>query len=135
MTGLECTVGPDEPAILPQDLRAGARRVSVVYGVSTSKPRSPDHYSTKITNLSSRRVRVRLFGAFHVHAVARPIDTASGRYFSPFDFRQWYGQKDEWIEPGESVIDPNNYGARPILWVYFCEDDLGDRFVTGGSLA
>ncbi len=51
-------------------------------------------------------------------------------FYSAGEFREWYSMGDrEWIAPGESVTDTNNYGARPVLWAYWLETDNGEEFL------
>jgi hypothetical protein len=57
------------------------------------------------------------------------------QFYSAAEFREWYGLgSSEWIEPGQAVSDPNNYGSPPVLWAYYCELASGQQFIAGGAL-
>ena len=129
-----------EPARQERDLRVrdddlveGRKSVEVSFGSSEARPREPTHYSTTIRNVSDIPVKVLRFGGFERD---RPDEwkllTATGDVYSAEQFREWYGQPDEWLAPGETATDPNNYGGPSMLWAYFCETKDGKQFVAGG---
>lgn len=108
--------GPPDRAILTAtDLKAGVSLVRVEFGKSTSEPRSRHHYSTTLTNVSGKRVRVLKFRGYTRAGTGFSLNTITSRFFTAEDFKEWYGQKGEWIDPGQSVTDPNNYGSPPCL--------------------
>jgi hypothetical protein len=127
--------GPiDREILTAADLKEGLSLVRVQFGKSTSQPRSRHHYSTTLTNVSGRRVRVLKFGGYTKAGSSFSLNTITSRFFTAEDFKEWYGQKGEWIDPGQSVTDPNNYGSPPVLWAYYCEAEGGKRFLTGGVI-
>jgi hypothetical protein len=134
-------VGGLSPAEIPQhdrltaaDLKQGQSLVRVTFGRSTAQPSSRHHYSTTLTNLSDRPVRVLKFAGYARSGRAFVMNTVTGSFFSADEFREWYGQTGAWIAPGQSVTDPNNYGTPPVLWAYYCELERGQEFLTGGVL-
>lgn len=127
--------GPaDRDILTAADLKQGQSLVRVVFGKSTSEPGSPDHYSTTLTNVSGKRVRVLKFAGYTKVGNRYSLNTITSRFFTAEDFVDWYGQKGAWIDPGQSVTDPNNYGSPPVLWAYYCVDEEGKNFLTGGVI-
>ncbi len=125
---------PDRDRLAATDLKEGESLVRVAFGKSTSEPSSRDHYSTTLSNLSGKRVRVLKFAGYTKSGNGFSLNTITSRFFTAEDFKEWYGQKGEWIEPGQSVTDPNNYGSPPVLWAYYCEAEGGKKFLTGGII-
>jgi hypothetical protein len=125
---------PVRESLTAADLKEGMSLVQVEFGKSTSKPDSHEYYSTTLTNVSDKRVRVLKFGGYAEVGKQFTLYTVTGHFFTVEDFKEWYGQKGEWIEPGHSVTDSNNYGGRPALWAYYCETDGGKEFLTGGII-
>jgi len=125
---------PDQDRLIPDDLEEGHALVRVEFGKSTREPSSRRHYSTTLTNISGERIRVLKFGGYTKHGGEFFLHTITNRFFSAMTFMEWYGQKNDWLEPGESVVDPNNYGDPPVLWAYYCETQSGRQFVAGGII-
>jgi hypothetical protein len=125
---------PDRDILTPADLKAGLSLVRVEFGKSTSEPGSRHNYSTTLTNVSGKRVRVLKFAGYTKAGNGFSLNTITSRFFTAEDFKEWYGQKGEWIDPGQSVTDSNNYGSPPVLWAYYCEAEGGKRFLTGGII-
>jgi hypothetical protein len=116
------------------DLQVGQSLVRVTFGQSTARPESPSHYSTTLTNVSNKRIRVLKFAGYSRMGKAFRLNTVSGQFYSASEFREWYAQRGDWIGPGESVTDSNNYGSPPVLWAYYCEAEGGQKFVTGRAI-
>jgi len=131
---LDNTGPPDRDRLTAADLKEGASLVRVEFGKSTSEPDSRHHYSTTLTNVSGKRVRVLKFAGYTNAGNGFSLNTVTSRFFTAKDFKEWYGQKGEWIEPGQSVCDPNNYGGPPVLWAYYCEAEGGNGFLAGGII-
>ena len=74
------------------------------------------------------------FGGYTKHGGEFFLHTITNRFFSAMTFMEWYGQMNDWLEPGESVVDSSNYGAPPVLWAYYCETQSGRQFVAGGII-
>jgi hypothetical protein len=125
---------PDQDRLTPHDLEEGRALVRVEFGRSTREPSSRRHYSTTLTNISGERIRVLKFGGYTKHGGEFFLHTITNRFFSAMTFMEWYGQKNDWLEPGESVVDSNNYGDPPMLWAYYCETQSGRQFVAGGII-
>jgi hypothetical protein len=125
---------PDRDELMAADLKEGLSVVRVTFGRSRSEPASRHHYSTTLRNLSEKRVRILKFGGYTKVGKVFALNTISQRFFTAEDFKEWYGQRGDWLDPGESVTDPNNYGSPPVLWAYYCETEGGGKFVTGGII-
>jgi hypothetical protein len=132
--GLEPAKFRDQDELTAADLKVGQAIVRVTFGASTAQPASRDHYSTTLTNVSNHRVRVLKFAGYSKSGNSYLLNTVTGGFFTPQEFREWYGQAGDWIEPGQSVSDPNNYGGPPVLWAYYCEAQSGEKFITGGTV-
>jgi hypothetical protein len=132
--GLEPANVREQDKLTPADLKQGQAFVRVVFGRSTAQPASREHYSTTLTNVSDRRVRVLKFAGYSKSGSAYVLNTVTGRFFSPQEFREWYNQSGNWIEQGQSVTDPNNYGSPPVLWAYYIEAEGGGEYLTGGII-
>lgn len=87
-------------------------------------------YATRIYNPGPQRFRIRRFGGFHRWGLwgRWRLSTITNNWFSGEQFRCWYNQKNEWIMPGEYVIDYDNYGYGG-YWVYEVEFDNRTIFV------
>jgi hypothetical protein len=125
---------PDRDRLTAADLKEGQSIVRVEFGKSTSKPESRDHYSTTLTNVSRKRIRVLKFAGYSKAGDGFFLNTITSQFFTVEDFKEWYDLKGEWIDPGQSVTDPNNYGGPPVLWAYYCEVEGGKQFITGGII-
>lgn len=134
ISGLHPADQPEDDELSLADLTAGQSIVYVSYGRSTAQPTSRNYYSTTLKNVSDRRVRVLKFAGYSRSGSTFKLNTVSRQFFSAIEFKEWYGQTSDWIGPGESVTDPNNYGGPPMLWAYYCESEGGGQFVTGGVL-
>jgi hypothetical protein len=117
------------------ELAEGEAFVKVSYGESASHPNDRSQYSTTIRNNSDTKLRVLKFGAFTKSADGYRLSTVSGDFFSDDEFISWYGAaKDGWITPGQTVMDPDNYGGGDGYWVYYFETESGKKFVAGGRI-
>lgn len=135
MTGLARGRRQHHDVLHPADLEAGGKYVEVKYGRSDSKPNERGHYSTTLTNISGQRVRVLRFAGYARTPDGWTLNTVTGTFYSAREFCQWYGLGEkEWLGPGKSACDPNNYGGPPMLWAYYCQAEEGEEFVAGGVL-
>jgi hypothetical protein len=126
--------GKDIDVLQPSDLEEGMKYVRVSYGPSELRPRDRGHYSTTLTNVSDQRARVLRFAGYVRTPLGWVLHTVTGGFFSADEFREWYGLGErEWIGPGESACDANNYGGPPVLWAYYCQAEDGSEFVAGGE--
>ncbi|QDT46350.1 hypothetical protein Pan258_03680 [Symmachiella dynata] len=118
-----------------QRLAAGNRNIQVTYSKSPTRPNDSNYYSTSLKNISAQRVRVLRFGGYVRDKKQWKLHNASNTFYSGEQFQSWYGMGHKnWIESGDVVIDPQNYGGRPVIWAYFCESEDGDQFVAGAEL-
>lgn len=123
---------PKDVRITPEQLVEGQKRVRVSF---TPSPGNPDgHYATRLTNLGETRVRIVRFGGFTASEAGWELSNATRDFYSPDEFRDWYGQTEHWIEPGQTVVDIRNWGRPPVIWAYWGVTDRGDAFVTGDLL-
>lgn len=135
ISGLSPSADADRDTLELADLELGKQYVKVKYGSSTSRPRDPNYYSTIVTNISNERIKVYRFAGYTKTSSGWTLFTVTNKFYSAEEFREWYGLRtNEWILPGESVNDPNNYGSRPVLWAYYCESESGKRFIAGSVL-
>ena len=107
-SGISASALEQTETLTEADLEEGRALVQVLFGRSTSHPGSRDHYSTALVNLSCERVRVLKFGGYSRRGETYVLNTVTHRFFTASDFLEWYGARGKWIEPGQTVIDPNN---------------------------
>ena len=83
-------------------------------------------------NVSGQPVRILRFGGYQQTRRGWELSNVSRAFYSADEFREWYGLgRKEWLLPGGKATDTNNYGGRPILWVYYCESEDGTKFIAG----
>lgn len=135
VTFLEKTEEVVQDKLNPSTLVAGSSLLEITHGPSASRPGEPGYYSTSLKNISSVKIRVDKFTAFMNTGNAYVLSTVSGGYFSSEQFIAWYGVPDDgWIQPGQTVSDPNNYGGGDGYWVYFIQTETGDEFSAGTKI-
>ena len=135
ITGLFPSVDADVDTLQLADIEPGEKYIQVEYGPSLLRPHDRSHYSTTLTNISGERIRVNRFAGYAKTSKGWKLFTVTKQFYSAEEFRQWYGLgNNEWIVPGQSASDPNNYGSPPVLWAYYCECESGKRFVAGSVL-
>ncbi len=135
LTGLYPASQADSDELRLEELEPGKAYVQVTYGPSATRPRDRRYYATTLKNISNERIRVQRFGGYRRRWKGWKLSNATRQFYSAEEFRQWYGLGSaEWIEPGQSAADPNNYGSPPVLWAYYCESESGQQFVVGGVL-
>lgn len=118
-----------------EELEPGHDYIRVSYGPSATRPRDRSYYTTTLKNISPERIRILRFAGYSRDAERWHLTTVTRQFYSAEEFREWYGlESTEWIEPGQDVSDPNNYGTPPVLWAYYCESASGRQFVAGGVL-
>ncbi|MCP4645132.1 MAG: hypothetical protein GY851_32120 [bacterium] len=113
-------------------LAEGNRYVRVTHSGAQWKCDDMAYYTTSVTNLATKPLRVLRFAAYKPKGQRYVMRTVTDAFFTAEDFRMWYGMEgSDWIQPGETVTDPNNFGAPPTLWAYYCEIEAGPQFVAG----
>jgi hypothetical protein len=133
--GMDITKGQLRDVLTDSDIKAGNQYMRVTYGPSTNKPNDPNCYSTSLHNISKHRVKIQKFGGYNVTPSGTYIlNNLARRYYSDKEFKEWYGQQTDWLEPGATATDHNNYGGRPVLWAYHCQSDDGKTFIAGAVL-
>ncbi|HEY3415557.1 MAG TPA: hypothetical protein VGM23_01620 [Armatimonadota bacterium] len=116
-----------------EELNAGERFARLAHSPSTMPKVDKHYYSTTLTNIISQRIKVIKFAAYlRDDCGVFRLRTITGGYFTAEQFRAWYGLDErEWLEPGQSATDPENYGGPGALWVYFCRTETGEDFAVG----
>jgi len=112
------------------------RKAFVTHGASGSGSGNQRYnYSTKLVNQTDRPIRISKFTPLLKGMFGLRFRTPSG-YYSPLQFREWFRVEapDGWIEPEQSVCDPDNWGRGKGIWAYFVEDDQGDQFIATANL-
>jgi len=114
-------------------LEAGNRLVRFHFGRSASRPSDRRHYSTSLTNVSNQPFRVRRFAGYCPEGDKWVLSTITDSFFTDAQFVEWYGVgADGWVQPGETVEDPSNYGSPPVLWAFELETSDGTTSWAGG---
>lgn len=113
-------------------LERGKQFIEVSHGPSnkTAKDGRP-RYSTSLKNISLHKVQITRFGGFIPATQSWRLANVTGDFYTDGDFREWYGQKTEWLLPGETACDDTNYGTPPVLWAYYGVTDTGESFIAG----
>jgi hypothetical protein len=122
------------PEFSAEDIRQGMQFVKIDYGASPTHPnKSGNYYSTRLTNISDKKIRCLCFGGFAKHGKNFKLGTVTRSLYSANQFEEWYAvRRGGWIEPNESVCDPSNYGGGPNkYWVYYFETEQGRKFHVG----
>jgi hypothetical protein len=117
-------------------VRNGAGGALIQHASSKSQSGDPRYYyATRVTNQGSSRIRVIKFGPFDVGIFGVKRDPIKG-YYTGEQFQNWYNVEDPagWIQPGQTVFDPDNYGSGSGVWAYFFEDETGDCFIATAPL-
>lgn len=111
--------------------RYGVAKVKIFHGDSLSQGEDPrSHYSTSVTNLSDHKIRVIKFAPYTKSLLGR-LKLDSRGFYSPTQFKEWFRVNDTegWIQPNETVCDPDNFGFGKGRWVYFFKNETGDVFI------
>lgn len=125
---------PTAEVLMPSDFVLGASFLEIDLDTSSINGNYDEYFPATIRNISSQRVKVLKFGAYSKEPSGYRLNTISNTWFTAEDFRYWYGLNErQWIEPGESVCDPNNYGGGDYLWAYHCETEGGEKFIAAQS--
>lgn len=125
---------PSGHTLKESEIERGSRRVKVTFGPSPSA--EPGCYSTTLTNTSAEPLKILWFGAYIQTEESWTLDTVTGNLYSAEEFRTWYGLgNNEWLLPGASACDPNNYGGPSALWAFKVESASGDQFVAAAVAA
>jgi hypothetical protein len=123
----------DYDSVRLSDIEAGSAMVKVNHGPRTRRnDRGSFDHTTTFTSISDEKIRVLRFGVYGKYENEYLMGNVGGAFFSAEDFRNWYGQRGEWILPGESVADLHNYTTPGALWAYYIETESGQRFIAGG---
>ena len=117
----------------PEALTRGNEFLAVEFAQSRTRPANPKYYETRLRNISPEPLRIKRFAGYAPSSGTYHLHTITGSHFATDDFKEWYGLgEDEWIQPGNSVADPNNYSKfRETLWAFHGETASGMPFVAG----
>jgi hypothetical protein len=115
------------------DLKAGKSFLDIKHHCEPGEPPKP-YYSTSITNRSAENLRIDRFATYIPKDKTIVLYSITGGVFSAQQFQEWYelGQ-NLWIEPGQTVTDPNNHSNVGIYWAYFGTTASGQQFVAGAQ--
>ena len=100
---------------------------------SNREDRQKPYYATSITNISTERIRVDRFGTYIQTGKTLVLHSITGGFYSGQQFQQWYNLQNQWIEPGQTVGDPNNHSSLGAYWAYFGTTISGQQFVAGAA--
>jgi hypothetical protein len=135
LDGLSPASRADSDVLHLNDLEPGRAFIQITYGPCATRPLKRSYYATTLKNISTERIRVHRFAGYARSGEGWKLFTVTRQFYSAAEFREWYGLASSmWIEPGQAVTDPNNYGSPPVLWAYYCESESGKHFVSGGVL-
>lgn len=101
-----------------------------------SNPEHPKkkYYITKIKNRTDKSIKVIKFGGYYKDDNKLILNNVIDSLYSNEHFNVWYSVKNNgWIDSGEEVYDPNNFGPSG-FWIYFCENEFGDKFIIGSKI-
>ncbi len=108
---------------------------SIASGIHISHQPSPFNeydsslYATQLTNNGSSAFKINRFSSYteqlwnKIKRRPRHSNLING-WFNSQDFKLWYDQKSEWIQPNETVSDMRNYGDN-FHWIYEVEYEDG----------
>lgn len=103
--------------------------------LSNKKHPRKGHYITEITNRTGSPMQIIKFGGYDSENGKLLLSTVTDSFYTQEQFNEWFNvQNDGWIEPGETVRDPNNYGSGDAYWVYFCQNREGKSFIIGSRM-
>lgn len=85
-----------------------------------------ERYCTRIRNTGAVPFKINRFAAFHMLDGRYVISTITGDWYTCEQFRNWFNQSQEWINPGEQVADQDNYGYGIGYWVFEISFQTGD---------
>ncbi len=133
--GVESGTVLNPDALRTADLAEGAGFVVVNHGQKRRSPAGKFVYATSLTNVGAEPVQILKFAGYAMVDGQWQVHTVSGSYYTGEQFRAWYGLGEtEWVEPGQTVSDPDNYGGPKAIWAYFCRTKSGRKFVTGAEV-
>lgn len=115
-------------------LERGNQLVEISYGASDKHDGDRHAYSTTLRNISRHKIRITKFGGYRAVEHAWQLANVNGEFYTTSQFREWYGQKAEWLQPGETASDGANWGDQPVLWAYHGVTDTGESFIAGKLL-
>ncbi len=113
------------------ELGVGKSFLDIKHSIDPEDRHKP-YYSTSITNRSTQKLRIDRFGTYTLTDDFLILHTMTGGFFSNQQFQEWYNLGEScWIEPGQTVTDPNNHSKVGVYWTYFGTTESGQQFVAG----
>jgi hypothetical protein len=117
----------------PTALKAGRSWLDIQHRRNPEARQKP-YYATSITNRSTERIRIDRFGTYVLIGKTLVLHSITGGFFGRQQFQEWYNLgESQWIEPGQTVTDPNNHSNLGVYWAYLCTTDSGKEFVAGAA--
>lgn len=85
-------------------------------------------YCTRVRNTGNTPLRIRRFAAFVCEEPGGEylLSTITNDWFTAEQFIYWFNQQSSWIQPGQEVCDPDNYGFGSGYWVFDVEFSSGE---------
>ncbi|QNK68633.1 hypothetical protein [Variovorax sp. PAMC26660] len=131
---LQSKLAADTSLTLNQ-LERGKQFIEISYGASDQRADGRYYcYSTSIKNISPHKIQITRFGGYIPQDAAWQLSSVTGDFYTADQFKDWYGQKVEYLLPGETVCDALNWGNPPVLWAYHGITNTGESFVAGKVL-
>lgn len=115
-----------------KDIRFESYQIEIIHDYSPFQHNDASLYKTQITHIGDSNFKVNRFAAFN-NSFWNKLKTKPAHssfidgWFSGLDFKLWYGQKTEWINPGDSLCDFRNYGTN-CFWLYEIQVEDGELF-------
>ena len=119
------------PVILNDDLiQKGKNLVKITYDYSQMDNQGEIYFSTILTNISNQEIRIEQFTTVCENNGHYYRNTAAVIDSSVQPFQNWKSITNlYWINPGQSVTDPHNYGGVQAHWAFFCQTEDADFFI------
>ncbi len=130
---LKSKLAADTSLTLSQ-LARGKQFIEITYGASNKKAEDRHYYATTLKNISAHKIQITRFGGFKPQGAAWQLASVTGDFYTAAEFKDWYGQKSDWLLPGETACDTANWGSVPVLWAYYGHTEAGESFVAGSVL-
>lgn len=131
----ERTPAVDEDVIALEELSAGNEWLRVAFEPPDLPEPIEGRWGIRVTNTGPEAIRVVSFGVYDCDGDLCHLATESGAAYTAEDFLEWFDREERpWLEPGETVWDPNGFGKGGQAWAFYFETKSGDDLVAGGQV-
>lgn len=103
----------------------------VLIQIKESKNPQMVYFTTEITNNMNCKLFPIAFGGYIKKDGVYVLDNVINTAYSDVQFINWYNCRNEYLTPGETVSDPNNYGGDDSYWIYIFKTENGDIIKVG----